>query len=238
MKVKIATLILVLILSVTQAFAGNGDLIVDGKLGIGTGTSAPQKPLHILGTNKNVARFETGGGNAQTLIEFVNNTKTWQVGNHDGFSNYTNWGIRNDTDGINALNISTNGNVGIRITNPYYALEVAGEVKANSTNTTSDIIYKENIVPIDVALDKVMRLDGVTFNWKSTEFVEKNFPEGKHYGVIAQQIENIIPEVVSTGSDGTKAVAYSEIIPILIEAIKEQQIQIEQLRRRLNHLER
>jgi hypothetical protein len=57
----------------------------------------------------------------------------------------------------------------------------------------------------------------------TTNLGNKGFPEGRHYGVIAQEVEESMPEAVRTGPDGDKAVSYTEIIPVLIEAIKEQQ---------------
>jgi hypothetical protein len=63
-----------------------------------------------------------------------------------------------------------------------------------------------------------------------------NFDEGTHYGCIAQEVEEILPEVVREGPDGDKAVAYSEIVPVLIESIKAQQEQIEELRTEVGEL--
>ncbi len=80
-------------------------------------------------------------------------------------------------------------------------------------------------------MTKVLSMEGVTFNWRRDEFKENNFPEGRHYGVIAQEMEKVLPDVVLTAPDGSKSVAYMEIIPVLIEAIKEQQKEIEQLKK-------
>jgi len=119
------------------------------------------------------------------------------------------------------------GNVGIGSTAiPAYTLDVAGTIKGNNVSP-SDIRLKENITPIESALEKVSNIRGVSFDWKRAAIKESNFPEGRHYGVIAQEIEKVLPEVVSTGTDDTKSVAYTEIIPVLIEAIKEQQKIIE-----------
>jgi hypothetical protein len=64
------------------------------------------------------------------------------------------------------------------------------------------------------------------------------FPDGQHFGVIAQEVEDILPEVVTDGRTGEKAVAYAEIIPVLIEAIKAQQVQIEALEARMAEMEK
>lgn len=112
--------------------------------------------------------------------------------------------------------------------------------------TASDSIFKTNIEDIHSSLDKVKGLHGVKYNRKYTidSIVsnENTFPnsahvqqiketklEPKEYGLIAQEVEKIIPEAVVKMPDSTKAVSYTSLIPILIEAIKEQQDQIETL---------
>lgn len=133
---------------------------------------------------------------------------------------------------VERMRISSNGYVGIGTQTPYYHLDVNGTIRGN-TITASDIRLKENIEPLESALDKVKNLRGVSYNWKKTD--DKNFPEGRHYGVIAQEIEKVLPEVVSTAPDGTKSVAYMGVIPVLIEAIKEQQKRIEALEKKLSN---
>lgn len=95
----------------------------------------------------------------------------------------------------------------------------------------SDISLKENITPIRGALQKVLSLNGVKYQFKERNIDEENphNPEDFRLGVIAQDVEKILPEVVKNMHDGTKAVAYTDLIAVLIEAVKEQQIQIEQL---------
>ena len=97
-------------------------------------------------------------------------------------------------------------------------------VKLNSTsfNSLSDISIKENIETLNNAIAKVLMMRGVSFTWKGTE--------EKSIGVVAQEVEKVIPEVVSTSEDGIKSVSYDSIIGLLIEAIKEQQQTIEQMK--------
>ena len=78
----------------------------------------------------------------------------------------------------------------------------------------------------------------MTFDWKTDEYPEKDFDEGTHYGCIAQEVEEVLPEVVGEGPDGDKTVAYAEIVPVLIESIKAQQRQIELLEARIAELEK
>ena len=98
---------------------------------------------------------------------------------------------------------------------------------------TSDKRLKENVKPLDNALDKINKINGVEFDWidgkdKHGNSVHSN--EGHDIGVIAQEIEEVLPEVVTTRDNGYKAVKYEKIVPLLIQAIKEQQKQIEELK--------
>lgn len=108
------------------------------------------------------------------------------------------------------------------------ALKATGRIEANAFFHTSDQRLKEHIVPIDKALEKTLALEGVSYNWKEN-------PNQKKIGLIAQQVEKILPEVVITNEQGFKSIAYAEIIGLLVEAIKEQQKQIDFLTKQLNY---
>jgi hypothetical protein len=98
----------------------------------------------------------------------------------------------------------------------------AGTINAVDFNSTSDRALKENFLPIENALNKVKQLTGWTYNFKS------DTNKKRHAGIVAQDLLEILPEAV-TGEPGNYKVAYSNIIGLLVEAIKEQQKQIEQL---------
>jgi len=100
-------------------------------------------------------------------------------------------------------------------------------------NSTSDIRYKKNIETIDSALDKVQSLRGVTFDWDHEDFDTTN----RATGVIDQDVEKVLPEAVRENEDGFKNVAYGNMVGLLIEAIKEQQEQIDMLTQKLNEME-
>jgi hypothetical protein len=97
--------------------------------------------------------------------------------------------------------------------------------------TGSDERIKTNIKTIENALDKTLLLRGVEYNDIRIE------PEKKRIGLIAQEVELIIPEVVRTGDDGLKGIEYQNLVGLLIEAIKEQQKQINDLKNRIIILE-
>ena len=66
--------------------------------------------------------------------------------------------------------------------------------------------------------------------------MDRELPEGEHYGLIAQEVEKVLPQVVKTDENGEKAIAYTEIIPILIESIKKQQQMITELQTKIDQL--
>lgn len=100
--------------------------------------------------------------------------------------------------------------------------------------STSDERLKKYVKNIPNALDKVSQINGVTFQWKKTDDETKQNVhsfEGKDVGVIAQEIEKVLPEVVITRDNGYKAVKYEKIIPLLIESVKELKAEIEELKK-------
>ncbi len=85
----------------------------------------------------------------------------------------------------------------------------------------SDRRFKQNITPIDSALEKVAKLQGVTFTWDRAAYLRQFFCEGKQLGLIAQDVESIIPEVVLTDAEGYKSITYDKLTAVLIEAVKD-----------------
>ena len=108
----------------------------------------------------------------------------------------------------------------------------AGEIRATNDITafySSDKRLKENINPIPNALQKLSQISGNTFDWKSG-FSEIHSHSGTDVGVIAQEVEKVLPQVVTTRENGYKAVQYEKIIALLIEAVKELQEEVNQLK--------
>lgn len=102
--------------------------------------------------------------------------------------------------------------------------------------SSSDIRWKENIKPIENALEKVSQINGVEFDWKELTEEEKKTQhsnEGHDVGVIAQEIEKVLPEVVTTRENGYKGVKYDKIVALLIESIKDLKAEIEELKNKI-----
>ena len=103
-----------------------------------------------------------------------------------------------------------------------------GNLEATQFTSLSDRSKKTNIRPIQNALDITKQLDGVRFDWIDND--------KESIGVIAQDVEKILPELVETSDDGTKSVAYQNMVAVLIEAVKEQQKQIDRQQELINQL--
>lgn len=117
-----------------------------------------------------------------------------------------------------------------------------GWVEASGYTTTSDASVKENILPVENALSKILQLNGVTYNYIQqglqlnaiANTVISTTPPKRQMGLIAQEVELIVPEVVQTNEKGLKGIAYQNLISLLIEGMKEQQQQIITLQQQIN----
>lgn len=137
------------------------------------------------------------------------------------------------------MTINGVGNVGIGTASPSTMLEVAGVITATKIQGPSDSRFKKNVRPIENALEKVTKLGGYTYDWKeASEFPNQTLGKGHDMGVIAQEVEKQFPEAVSTNKDGYKAVTYTALVPVLIEAIKTQQSQIDDLKKEVAKLKK
>ncbi len=118
-------------------------------------------------------------------------------------------------DHIQHIVFKSNGNVGIGTINPQYKLDVSGTIRGNNVSP-SDQRLKQNIQPLQNSLTKVTQIRGVNFEWKDQEQ-----GAGNQIGMIAQEIEIVFPELVSTDNEGYKSIAYDKMTAVLVEAIKE-----------------
>jgi len=136
-------------------------------------------------------------------------------------------------------------------------LRINGNFTATATSISSDKRWKKEIEPIESPLKKVSEIRGVRYRWKVDEFPNRGLSDGRQIGLIAQDVERVMPELVSEGKDGYKAVSYSKLTAVLVEAVKElknenqkqkellqkqaiqfqkQQAEIEELRSLINNL--
>ena len=112
-------------------------------------------------------------------------------------------------------------------------MNVTGFVTASTIETSGDIVafgssdrnLKDNIQPIENPLEKMKEIGGYSFVWNDNQSIYK----GKDIGVIAQEIQSVLPEIVATRDNGYLGVKYEKIVPLLIESIKELQKKIEHI---------
>jgi hypothetical protein len=170
----------------------------------------------------------TTSGSLQTSVSNLNTTTAslnTSVSNINTFtaSMSTTSNVRFGSLGIGMAASGTSGRI-----------DAANDIVAYSS---SDIRFKENITPIENAIDKIRKISGNTYDWKA-ENKELHGYEGNDVGVIAQEIEAVLPQLVQNRDNGYKAVKYDKLVALLIEGIKEQQLQIEKLQLEVSELKK
>jgi hypothetical protein len=190
----------------TQAMGGSDWWKIYGE---STGSDGGQMVIETgdNGTEPIIFRFKETSGTTTDI--------TW-TRNVLGFSTLYNYDIQ--FGGANKFRFATNGD-----------FHAANDIIAFST-TWSDLKLKTDIKPLESSLDKVKQLSGVSFNWNTGRV-------GRDIGFIAQEVEKIVPEVVREKKDtffgDVKTVNYQALVAVLVEAIKEQQVQIDELKNKL-----
>ena len=181
-----------------------------------------------------------GGSASNPLIVFANSSLTTNNGIYSANNqtiNISTAGTQRATFNNNGLKIN-NGGLGVNVN----ASTTDGRIDAGNdivAYSSSDRRWKENIKPIDNALNKILKIGGYTFDWKELSEEERKTQhgnEGHDIGVIAQEVEEVLPEVVTTRENGFKGVKYDKMVALLIEGMKEQQSQIEELKSEISKL--
>jgi hypothetical protein len=207
---------------------------------VGIGTALPSTTLTVgnaAGTvsgeillNPTSTQYE--GGQIIFKRSILGSTADWTLDQYGTNTSDARFRIFNGASETNGLVILENGNIGMGMVTPSVRLHVSGDIIANSIAGSSDIRFKKNIRPVENALDKVKSLRGVYFNWNKEAFPEKNFGAQDELGFIAQEVEKVVPEIVTKENtkDEYRSVKYDKLVALLVEAIKEQQKQIDSLK--------
>ena len=204
--------------SLSLGYTGNNNVGNINLVQIGNGmtranTSGNQAALAIIPTYN-----QTSGTAANTDL-LINRTET-------ALGSGLQYLIDAQVGGVSKFNVTNTGNVGIGTSTPDYTFQVyidaSNEGHVASTGDwarSSDSSLKKNILTLEGALDKVMQLRGVRYDWLADEEATGS----AHIGFIAQEVEAIFPEFVDAGASGIKGVSYGAFTPVLLQAIKEQQ---------------
>lgn len=133
--------------------------------------------------------------------------------------------------------IRASNGVGINTASPSEELDVNGDIRCVSLTQTSDARFKKNVRSIDQPLARLMSLHGVRFDWDQEAESAPNLSDQPQIGLIAQEVEQQFPELVATDNQGYKSVDYGKMTAVLLEAVKELQLQNEKLSERVKELE-
>ncbi len=129
------------------------------------------------------------------------------------------------------------GSVGIGTNNPSAKLDVAGTVKASAVDYNSDARLKQNVNPITNADEILLQLNPVSYFWNESG-KKKGGNAQLQYGLIAQEVEKVLPNIVNTDSEGYKSVNYNELIPLLLKNAQEQDKKIKELQKQIEQLKK
>lgn len=234
-----------------EAGAPANSLVVDDGGRVGVGTLTPAVETHIVNGDSPTLRLEQDGSSGFT-------PQSWDLA-----SNESNFFIRDVTNGStlpfriqpgapsDALYIRNSGNIGLGTDSPQAALHVMGSgIFTGELEAASDERLKKNVAPLMSASSVLNLLSVVSYDMKTEEYKELNLPTDKQYGLLAQNVEQYLPALVSdnmsnpNGTDQLKTINYIQLIPFLIRAnqeqeavINDQKALIDDLTRRIERLE-
>lgn len=188
---------------------------------VGIGTSTPAYMLHVAGSsfvdgNLTATKYLTNTGGSSSTPSYSSSTAPssglfFPSSNMIGFS----------TAGVERIRIDSTGYTGIGTTSPAYTLHVNGTVAGTSAYANiSDVRFKKDIKRVPNALEKLLSIEGVSYKFRTNEFPDLKLSNRREIGVIAQDVENVFPEAVSSDSKGFKSVAYTMLISPIIEALR------------------
>jgi hypothetical protein len=210
-------------------------IMIDSSNRVGIGTTAPQRDLQVgafSGSPEICIGSSTSGNGTLAFGDGASGNDPWR-----GYVQYNHSVDAMIFGTVNGekVRITSAGYMGIGTTSPSYPLYVGTQVSNVSIYADYDIVafsdqsVKENIRPIENVLERVIESRGVLYD-------RIDSGEKDNIGFIAQELEVAFPELVVTNEDGTKAVKYQNAVAVLFEAVKEQQKQIDEIKRILNGL--
>lgn len=195
---------------------------IKGNGNVGIGISNPSRPLSFPATLEKKISFYPGATGDVGISVSGNDLRL--------YSDNVNARVSFGYDDYNAGFISR----AYVLASGGTAMVVQGQLNVNGTIYNSDLRFKKNIFTIQNAIEKVLALRGVNYEMQTENFPDRNFSAGTQMGLIAQEVEQVVPEVVNTAADGYKSVDYAKLVPLLIEGIKAQQTTLAEQQRKLD----
>jgi hypothetical protein len=234
---KILSIIVFLVFVVVVSAQINVDTY--GKVGIGTST--PTSKLNVYNNGVTEIKLQASSSN---VSRFWALNSVFAIGFGIDGSGYGH--IYSNLNSPTELMTFYNGRVGIgRVPSSSFKLDVNGSIRVNTTTYSSDLRLKKNIKEINEQRNDIFKLVGVSYNLNNSENIitESNISSDKqeektriHYGLIAQDVQKILPDLVYADDEGFLSIDYVSIIPFMIEAMKDQQTQIDALKKQLDEL--
>ncbi|MCS7000680.1 MAG: tail fiber domain-containing protein [Candidatus Kapabacteria bacterium] len=223
-----------------SALTGSNDLFWDATNSrLGIGTSNPQSRLHVHGTNIQVTNSSTGSGTGDGFLIQLSGSDVQLRQNENGEIQFrTNAGGGSDTvrmrltaDGM--LVFFNTGTPSYRIDLPNSSATNVGMGRARAWVAYSSVRWKEDIRPLGNALEKVLAMRGVQYRWKP------EYGGNEDIGFIAEEVGEVLPWVVQRDSKGEYiGMDYMRVVPVLVEALKEEHRRNEELRQKVAQLEK
>lgn len=211
--------------NVVLVSGGNRTLTARSNGYVGIGRATPVTNADFFSVNATAASDSYGG-------MYVNST---DAGSRPFYGYSTNGVVRaisyvNGLDGtwhllsggVDRMSIRSTGNIGINTTAPSFTLEVngsAGKPGGGAWSNSSDVRLKTNIQDLAGSLDMLLKLRGVTFEYKDPEKIHEL--RGTRVGFVAQEVEGVIPDWVSTGDDGFKKLTVRGFEAMAVEALRD-----------------
>jgi hypothetical protein len=222
-------------------FHVDGDTTVNGNITINGDTVVSGRYIDAIGNSGFSGQFLANTGNGTAWVNAPSGGVT-------GSGVATQVAFWSDTSSLSSNALlswnNVNARLGIGTTTPVDTLQVVGDVRVgNGTigcvkdsdgtviagTCSSDLRLKKNIEPFSGALSKLARLQPVHYDWKAEEYPEYGFGRTRSYGLIAQQVETVLPELVIEDEKGFMAVRYGKLPLLLLQAIKELKTEKDQI---------
>jgi hypothetical protein len=218
-----------------EFWSGGAEIVrVENNGNVGIGTTNPDARLHVRAIGTNDAKIFIDGDGDPThdeTINFQENGTQRAVIGWDAEDNVLKLKADTSMTGAGGINLTSNNRVGIGTTDPSERLHVDGNARKTEGGASwvfpSDKKLKKNIKPLEGAAEKLLKLRGISFEWKEPE--KYGHTTERQMGLVAQEVETIFPEWVHTDSEGIKNLQLTGFEAVVIEVFKELASKIEKL---------